>query len=80
MCVGEHYFRALWFDTGEKETTFTLSEGSTILGDLIKLRMHMVNQIGLKSTISGACLWNAMFMTVRHVILNTGPSLVFSCK
>ena len=42
----------------KKETTFTLSEGSTILGGLIKLRMiNQRWQIGLKSTIcGGACV------------------------
>ena len=38
MHMGERYFRALWFNTGEKEgSTLIINEGSTILRGLAEL-------------------------------------------
>ena len=47
-------FRALWFNTGEKEATLTISEGSTILRGPAELRLiDQRRQTGLKSTLCG---------------------------
>ena len=77
MHVGERGFRALWFNTGEKEARLTISEGSTILRGLAEpCLIDQRRQTGLKLMLCGKASATP-FCNICHMTLDPRPSLVF---